>query len=67
VPKVGKGPDAKHFSYTPSGKKAAKAYAKKTGQKIHGLARGGSVPTTERKGSGGVLPVGPVKKQGKGR
>ena len=30
MPKVGK----KHFSYSPKGRKAAKAYAKKTGKKI---------------------------------
>ena len=30
MPKVGK----KHFSYTEKGKKAAKSYAKKTGQKM---------------------------------
>ena len=31
MPKVGK----KHFSYSPKGRKAAKAYAKKTGKKIN--------------------------------
>lgn len=30
MPKVG----SKHFAYTPKGKKAAKSYAKKTGQKM---------------------------------
>jgi|TARA_R110002073_G_scaffold159399_2_gene314608 hypothetical protein len=30
MPKVGK----KHFSYSDKGKKAAKAYAKKTGKKV---------------------------------
>jgi hypothetical protein len=30
MPKVGK----KHFSYSKKGKKAAKAYAKKTGKKV---------------------------------
>ena len=30
MPKV----DKKHFSYSPKGRKAAKAYAKKTGKKI---------------------------------
>jgi len=67
VPKVGTGKNARHFPYTPAGIAAAKAAAKKTGKKVQGLANGGAVPTTERKGSGGVMPVGPVKKATKGR
>ena len=34
MPKVGSGKSAKHFSYSKSGQKKAKAYAKKTGKKI---------------------------------
>lgn len=34
MPKVGKGKSAKHFPYTAKGKKAAKSYASKTGQKM---------------------------------
>lgn len=34
MPTVGKGKSAKHFAYSAKGKKAAKAYAKKTGKKM---------------------------------
>jgi|TARA_R110002020_G_scaffold78702_6_gene197735 hypothetical protein len=36
MPKVGK----KHFSYTAKGKKAAKAYAKKTGKRVSKKRKG---------------------------
>jgi hypothetical protein len=36
MPKVGK----KHFSYTEAGKKAAEAYAKKTGKKVEDKKKG---------------------------
>ena len=34
MPKVGKGKNAKKFSYSKKGKAAAKKYAKKSGKKI---------------------------------
>lgn len=34
MPIVGKGKNAKHFSYSPKGVKAAKEFSKKTGDKM---------------------------------
>jgi len=51
VPKV----SGKSFPYTAKGKAAAKAYAKTKGK--------GLTPSTDSKGSGGVTPLPPAKKQ----
>jgi hypothetical protein len=34
MPKVGTGKSAKHFPYTKAGRKAAQAYARRTGEKL---------------------------------
>lgn len=37
MPQVGSGKSAKHFAYTPAGKKAAKTYAMKKGKKVRAM------------------------------
>ena len=50
MPKVG----GKHFSYSSKGKKAAKAYAKKTGQSVGKYEYGGNVDPFSTKNPEGV-------------
>jgi hypothetical protein len=53
MPNVG----GKKFSYTPEGRKAAKAYSKRTGKAVSTNYRGGKTVAKKRKQGGGVTSV----------